>query len=266
MKRRELRDKKRIKQEKLEQKQLNRLEKQQNKRFVMSKENVLKVLVLIIGLATVLVLIFWFITKDNQYKIEGTAVQYYAGQAYLIEDGAALIRGLDETTLTDSTGTSSMSSIVIYQDEENKIILTQDMIYYDPRNNLFGKIDALTEIVYSSTGTVAISGNKEYQLNKGFLYDGDDYYIFLEDVVVNFNGYKVELTPFSYIEAIFQTHVMVFDYDTQYTMFETPETEVTVTAANGDYTLSLINDAMVNYNDEKTLLFTSPDLLDSLMK
>ncbi len=267
MKRKEYRELKKNRKEKKEEKQIEKVEKKEYKprnKYAINKGNILKILALIIGFIAVIVMSYLFILQDNQLKIEGTAVQYYAGQAFYIEDGSTLVRGLDETTLNTGSVSTTMSSIAIYQEEENKIILTQDMIYYDPRNSYFEKIDALTEIYITDQGITAVNGNKEVALNKGFIYDGDDYYIFLEDISVYFNGYLLELTTMSYIEATFQAHVMTFDYDTKTTMLETPETEVTVTAGNGDYTLSLINDSMVNYEEEKTLLFTRPDLLDSI--
>lgn len=264
LKRKEKREKAKLRIERIKEESRDSIIKKQNNKIEINKRNILKIVGIIVGVLVVIGMVSWFILTDNQMKIEGKAVQYYAGQIYEVEEGATLVRGLDETTMTDSTGTTSMSSIVIYQEEESKIILTQDMVYYDPRNSLLMKIDALSEVYYTEYGITAVNGNKEYALNKGFLYDGDDYFIFLEDVSVKFNGYLLELSPLSYIEAVFQSHVMTFDHDTLETMLEAPETEVEVTAGGSEYTISLIGDSIVNSKDEKSLLFSRPDLLDSV--
>lgn len=232
-----------------------------------NKSSFIIIPLLVLGIVLVVVLVFMFINKDNQYTFEGSTVQYYAGQKYLVEDGAYLTRVLDgDQQFTDSTGTREITSLAYYQEDDNKFIIPVDMVYYDPRNGIFARIDAFTEITVSSTGIFAVNGNKECELNRGFLYDGEDYYIFLEDMTVEFNGYKIDITPMSYIEAIFQFQVTTFNYESKEFMMEVPSTEVVATASSGDYTVSVLSDMYEDFNGEKRLLFTRPDLLDSMLE
>ena len=138
------------------------------------------------------------------------------------------------------------------------------MIYYDPRNNVCKKVDRFTEIIYEDNNITAKNDNQTCELNQGFLYDGDNYYVFLEPVVANFNGYKVELSTLSYIEADYHSNVMAFDYVTKSNITEEPETEMVVTTSTEDYTLKPFNDSLENYKNEKSLLFSRPELLGNL--
>lgn len=230
-----------------------------------NKKSLLVILVLILGILIVTFAAVWFVSNDNKYEIEGTAVQYYMGQKNTLEDGSYLTKGLDDSTiLTSITGDCEMSSLVIYQEEEDKIILTQDMVYYNPRTGEYAKVDALSEVLYYSTGVVIKNGNKEISVNRGFLYDGDEYYVFLEPVTVSFNGYTMELGAMSYVEAIYQNHVLLFDYTTKESRIEDAGVEIIANVPAGEYTLNLLNDSYVDYNDEKKLLFSRPELLDSI--
>lgn len=231
-----------------------------------NKKALLKIIVLIFAVLLVIGTAIWFVSNDNKYKLGNTAVQYYAGQNYPIGQDAYLSRGLDDMTiLVDSTGEKAMSSLVIYE-EDNKMILPQDMVYYDPRNNYFKKVEALTEIICKDTGIIAKKGNKEFHLSPGFLYDGDDYYVFLEPMIANFNGYEVELSAMSYMEVIYQNGVVTFDYDSKEAVVEETGMEVTAVTDTQDYTLSLLNDLLINHDGDKMLLFTRPELLDSIFE
>lgn len=230
-----------------------------------NKSAFIKIPLLIVGIAAVAVLVFLFIQADNQYIIEEAATQYYGGQKYTVASGTKLSMTSEGTVnITDAAGTREASSIAIYQEEDNRIIIPKDMVYYDPRNDTFAKIDAFTEIVVSDTEIIATNGNKECSLNKGFIYDGEDYYLFLEDVSVSANKYTFELSCMSYIEAVYQVNMITLDYDTKDSIVEVPTTDIIVTGESGDYTLNLLNDLLENHEGEKSLLFSRPDLLDSI--
>lgn len=249
-------------------KELANLQKAKFKEFVRgNKKSLLIILVLIFGILIVTFAAIWFVSNDNKYEFEGTITQYYMGQRYSVEEESYLSRGLENTTsFVNSTGESQVTSLVYYREGDDTIILPHDMVYYDPRNSFLGKIDALSEIIVSETGIIAENGNKEYDINRGFLYDGDNYYVFLEPVTVKLNGYSVELSAMSYIEASFQNYVVVFDYESKESIVETTGTEILVTLSSEDYTLSLINDLLEDHQGNKSLLFARPDLLDSVFK
>lgn len=238
------------------------------KPFIMeNKKSFIIIPLLVIGIVLVVGLVFMFINKDNQYKFEGNITQYYAGQKYTISEEAHLSRALEGVTELAQGGESrEVTSQAFYEEDENKIILPVDMAYYDPRNEIIQKIDAFTEITVEDTGVLAVNGKKKCSLNQGFLYDGADYYIFLEDVTAKFNRYEYELSPMSYVEAIFQFQVTAFDYASKEFLMEPTDTEVVVSTESGDYTVNLLSDMYEDELGEKRLLFTRPDLLDSMLE
>ena len=232
-----------------------------------NKRYFIKIPLFVLGIAIVVALIFMFINKDNQYTFEGEITQYYAGQQYAVSKDAYLSKSLEgESQITQEGVAKDITSLAFYNEDENKIILPVDMVYYDPRNRIFDRIDAFTEITITDKGIRAVNGKKECYLNRGFLYDGKDYYIFLEDASVEFNGYKLDVTPMSYAEVIFQFQVTVFDYETKEFMMEPASSEVVMTVDSGEYTVDLLSDMYANNEEDKSLLFTRPDLLDSMLE
>lgn len=235
-------------------------------RFVTSnKKSLVLILCIVLCVLAVMTLAVWFVSNDNKYVVEGTVVQYYAGQSYTVPEGAVISRGLDEeTTLTTSDGEKSLNALVYYIEGEETIILPQDMIYYNPYAKSYASVAALSEVTCSSLQITASNGKNTVDLTKGFLFDGSDYYIFLEDVTLYYSGYSIALSKLSYIEAVYQNYMVVFNYETKESIVIEMPTAVLVTASGGEYTLNLVNDMIEYSTEEKALLFTRPDLLSSV--
>lgn len=235
-------------------------------RFVSSnKKSLVLILCIVLVVLAMVTFLVWFLNHDNQYKIEGTAVQYYAGQTYTLEDGAKLVRGLDdETVLSMSTGDTTLDALLIYQDAIQTVILPQDMAYYAPQSGTKLRIDALSELNFSSPSVQVTTGNQTTAIGEGFLYDGDDYYVFLEPVTISYNGYSMHLSAMSYVEAVYENYLVIFDYDTKECVVQEITSEITVIPDTGDYTLYLINDLLEYSTGDKTLLVSRTDVLDSV--
>ena len=109
-----------------------------------------------------------------------------------------------------------------------------------------------------------LSREKETAVDRGFLFDGEDFYLFLEPVVVKFNGYSLELPALSYVEARYNGDVMIFNAQDKSFLIESPKSVVTAGIPTGDYEISLLNDSMVLHDGMRVLLFTRADLLESI--
>ena len=144
-------------------------------------------------------------------------------------------------------------------------MLPQDMVSCSPLIDIYQRVDSLSELTLGGHGTVAARrGDAETELGSSFLYDGKDFYLFLEPVVVEFNNYRFELPAFSYVEATYSGDVMVFDYGKKEFFYEAPRGEATATVISTDTEISLLSDSVKNPSGERSLLFTRPELLDSV--
>ncbi len=243
--------------------------KQDFARFIKeNRKSIVGIASLVCGVLVVISAAVWYVSNDNRYALDASAVQYYVGQEYPIDDGAVLVRSViddtTKTTLVTDSGDRTLTSLVIYQPSSESIVLTQDMVYYDPRSTVKAQVKALTEVVCTSTSITAYSGNDSATLSRGFLYDGKDYFVFLEEVVVSYNGYTKTLSPLSYIEAVYQNYIVIFDYETKECIYGDITTSVYVTTATNEYTVRLINDNVTYSNGNQALLFTQPDMLTSI--
>lgn len=237
-------------------------------RFVKAnRKSIVGIALLICSVIVVLTATVWYVINDNKYLIEGSAVQYYAGQAYPVADGTVLTRGLDDTTtMSVASGEYSLSSLVIYQEDSDTIILPQNMILYTPRSDEYVCVEALSTVTANGLYVSVTTDKQSTQISPGFLYDGADYYVFLEDVTVYYNHYSMELSPLSYIEAIYENYLIIFDYETKESVIQEITTEITVVPSDESYTLLLINDLIEYGNEDKSLLFSRPDLLDTIFE
>lgn len=207
----------------------------------------------------------YFMTRDaSSYTIQGQAYQYYAGSAYPLTEGARLCRSEDGDTLMVSDNRQDvLSSLPIYFKDKQVIALPYDMAYYDPRKGDALCVPYFSEISYRSSGTAVVQREKEEApLSGGFLYDGGDIYLFLEPVTLTFNGYSLELPFLSYVEAQGNGSVTVYNFESGDFLIEAPTGEATATGGGGDYTVSLLGDSMQDYQGERTLLSSRPDILD----
>lgn len=227
-----------------------------------------RLILLIPAVAAVLaVAIALLLNRDAmQVTLEGSPIQYYGGGAFPMEEGAVLRRTAeDATVLSGQGGQRELSSLPIYYQDRQGVTLTQTMAYYAPRSGTMGGITYFSEICFRDNGSLwALRDGKRTDLEKGFLYDGKDFYLFLEPVELTFNGYRMSLPAMSYVEAVYTGDIMVFDYGTKEFFLEAPTTAVLATAGGGDYEVSLLGDSMTTRDGTKTLLFTKPEIMQAV--
>lgn len=227
-----------------------------------------KAILLIPALAAVLVVIFLVANqRENlRYTLTGTPTVYYNGGESELAEGTVLQRTGEGNTVANIGGIQrELTALPIYFPERNAFLLPNDMIYYDPRGTTIGRIEYFTEIRIDSHGMIyAVTDGKETRLQPGFLYDGKDFYVFLEPMSVTLNGYRKEVSAMSYVEAIYRGEIMVFDYESKAFLQEPTREAVTAEIETGDYTLSLLADSITNFQGGRRLLITRPDLLDPL--
>lgn len=216
------------------------------------------------AVVVVVVVNLFFNRKVMSYELEGSPCQYYGGSVYRMEAGTTLQRTSEgKTVVKDSSGRRAANNLPIYYEDRNELTLTQDMVYYAPRSGMHGRLGYFSEAYQYANGRVAVRQNgEELNLESGFLYDGEDLYIFLEPVILSFNGYQMTLPALSYVEAIYTENIMVFNYGSKEFFMEPPQGAVTARIETGDYEVSLLGDSMTDYGGKRTLLFGRPELLD----
>ena len=228
-----------------------------------------RLIILIPAAAVVIAVVVIAILLKNRttYRIEEPAYQYYGGGSFVVAQGAELYKDeKGDTHLRSDDMDSAASGLPIYYEEQRRIVLPVDMVYYAPREDICARIDSFTEVYCEQSGNIhLLAKEKDQNIQRGFLYDGYNLYIFLEPMILTVNGYSIELSALSYAEVTFGANVMAYDYEKGEFITEPVKGEVTAQAVNGDYSVYLMTDSMTR-NEKKTLLFTRPDLLDPVME
>ena len=236
------------------------------KRKLTAKDVLIIVIPALAALAAVFVAVF-FVRSASRKTLTGPGHQYYAGVENAVSADTSLSRSESGKALAkNSNGERALSNLPIYYDDRQAFVVTEDMEYYDPRTGQYSRVDQFTELYKDKNGGVhANRENVDKLVNKGFLYNGKDMYIFLEPVTLRLNGFSQELPALSYVEATYNGTVVIFNYDTKESVVMNAETEVTASADSEDYQILLLSDSYMDTQGKRWLLFNAPDVLDPLI-
>lgn len=238
-------------------------------RFDLSRKEKLILIIPAAAAIAVILVVILLLDRSVSYTIDSDATQYYANGTFPIAARSELCQESDDHFYikTGRRQKQDMSDLPIYLTDRASVVLPRSMIYFAPRTKTQAKVDFFSEILCAKSGSVRlIHDDREQILSPGFLYNGEDIYLFLEAVTLRMNGYTLELPPLSYVEAVYGGSIMVFNYETKEQLVEPPQGDVTAEAAGGDYTISLLGDSLTLHDGTKSLLFTRPDLLEPVGK
>lgn len=250
---------------------VEKISKKREKKSRPKRRKLRKAELLLLLLPAVAVVVFALVTnyleRDlNSYTFETQGVQYYLGNTYIIDAGTVYYRNQEENTvLRTSQAEYNAFDIPVYFQGEDRLMVPENMTLVNPRDHQQWKLEYFTEVEVQSNGTILTTREGQTaSLPKGFLYDGDDFYLFLEPVILSFNGYRIGLPAMSYVEADYTGEVMVYNYGGGEFYIELPKGDVIATIETGDYEISLLEDSITTYDGQKELLFTRPEQLDSV--
>ena len=183
-----------------------------------------------------------------------------------IESGAELRSGTDGTVFLKTGKQTTETTLPVYLENSRKVVLTSDMLYISPRIGGCSRAVHFSEVECKTNQMISVSrGGSKADTERGFLYDGEDFYLFLEPVTVNFNGYTMDLPALSYVEAVYGGYMMLFNYDTKEFFMELSDGTGSAQPASGDYVISLLGDSMTLNNGNKLLLANRPELFDPVV-
>lgn len=239
----------------------NKKKKKKKRRLKKGVKRFLSAFVGVAAMACIALAAVLLLTGDT-YTLDDGSVHYYNGNTYTIQDGSELKLNSDGDTVMIIDGNEeSTTNLPIYNTNETSVVVPVDMTYYAPRTNVEARVKYFSKLTMSGSQVYVESDGNRVAVSPGFLYDGKDIYVFLEDVTLSFNGYTMELSAFSYVEAVYSANIMVFDYGTKEYLTDTAWGDVVVTAGGGDYSVYLLGDYLM-MGDTKILLFNDPSQLD----
>lgn len=206
-----------------------------------------------------------FVKTASKQKTSKPGHQYYMNAETPIEGGTVIKKSDDGTAtyIDTEAGTIEIADLPIYYDDEEKFMITEDMVYFDPRSGRFSRADKFTEFYMENDNLWASIGGVKQVVNSGFLYNGKDMYIFLEPVTVTADRFNQSIPTFSYVEAVYGDQVAVFDYKKKKTDLYSAGDDVPAKAV--DYTVNVVSDTVILPDGMRILLFNAPDQLKPLI-
>lgn len=234
---------------------------------LINKKIITKIIIgiIILVLLTILIINLFNVNKDlTSKKIKNEDVYIYFGtEKFDYKGNITLDRNNNITNIKFNNKKSKLYSEPIYYSKKEKIIIPT---YYNLVNTSVGlqnKIKYYTELELIDDSYYLKNDKLNYKLNNNFLYDGSDMYIFIQQSTVTFNDIKVEISPLSFVNYIFDTkELYIYNYkEDKITYYEKVDTDVYV--LNDNYKVNLSSDNII-YKNKQKLLMKNFDYLKNL--
>lgn len=212
-------------------------------------------------LVFLILLLVWYIDGLNSFKPETGTYQYEMGikfdygkdAVYRNKDGVISVEG-------ENSSNDNVTAPILYEDDSARVTLTKDMLLMNPRNGTeLSRINYFSTITETSGRSTITKDDKSAQSFGGFLYDGKDTYIFLEDVNLVVGGRNVVLGPLSYVIVNYQQYVEYHNsLDNEHNVIYV--SDIDAHAMTDDYRINLSKDA-INVGEGESLLYNAIDTI-----
>lgn len=214
---------------------------------------------------------FLFFNKTTYVKLHDDYTYYYLDSAFRIKTGSKML-------VTDSyvefdakkDGKYYVYSIPVYLSNDDVLMTTKDMAYYKPldRKEFNKKSLPVSSRVsyYPNDKSYTFTKNKKtYSSQNGFLYDGHNTYIFLEDMNVTYNGQTIKVPALSYVQVELNNWIQLFNYGTKEVDYVNLSGLAYASDLNNYYKLNLANDT-IEYDDMEIVLNSNIEVLFDVFK
>lgn len=212
----------------------------------------------LIVVAAVLLVVFL-----NTKRIEGGVYYYDTGIRYE-QQGGSVIRNEDEDGVyLENSGDEklALTSSPLYYEDEQKIFIPCDSTITLPSKRKVARITKFTELENRQGTVFATIGRDEYEIDEGFLYDGKNTYVFLDNMTVSWNGQVVQMPSLSYAIVIYNQRIELYPYGGEPMVEQTGRSDVTASADKG-YTIDLSAGILTNAEGFESLIISEPSMME----
>ena len=230
----------------------------------MKKENIFKILMVLVLIALIVVVSVYIIKLDTEEIENHSFYQYFGGRKIEYEGALNITQKEGITQLQLQNANIQLDSTpVYYEDIENQVLFPEDMALVIPnQNGQMYKINRFTNVYQKDDIIYAEYRDDQNELTNSFIYDGNDLYFFIQSTVLTVDGTNYEIPPLSYVIVSYQNSVEI--YNKQQDTYEIiPSTSTNVTASTDQYSINLSLDSM-KYGEKEQLLLKRVDTLKSI--
>lgn len=217
-----------------------------------------------VGLAGVLLvvlslLVFWYADGLSSYSPKALTYQCIGDITMEYSETARFQEKDGRVVVSDDKNSGDIDDVPILIKESTDLILPKNYELMVPVEAIkVRRLNRFTKVSENSGIIIYTSGKKKASSNGGFLFDGGDIYIFLEDTTLYIGSSAIELPAMSYAIAKYNRYVEYHNSETGETVNSALyETDVTARAKSG-FELNLTND-VVYANGEEAIIYSAVD-------
>ena len=196
--------------------------------------------------------------EETVQFMSGTEITHDKSSVFSKEEGILKIKG-------DEREDSTLISPIIHKNNAGrKITIAENMMYTDPEfSEVCNRLNYFTSLMLEDGLVIIEKDGKRAFVSGGYLFNGVNTYIFLEDCELQIGVNKVEIPALSYVNASYRSEVELYNSKTgqcEYYYLGGMDSYINM----GDkYTLDIGRDVLIK-NDKESLIFTAVDGLDVL--
>jgi hypothetical protein len=219
---------------------------------------------LILAAAALLAMVAGYMWRMNSFTPGAETYHYDVGRRF-DHSAAARIHVTDEegAVLTDGEKNFLLERIPVFYANEDRALLTATMLAVSSEG-LQGRLPYFSELLLTEAGPVLRDGNKELPADGGFLFDGGDGYLFMEEGTLEIGEESYALSPGAYVTAVYNAWVEFCPYGAQESIRANVREIDVVARLESGCSVDLGKD-ILRCGDTELLLFTAPDMIAPLM-
>lgn len=233
------------------------------------KKSIKGITMIELGLAGVLLvvlalLVYWYADGLSSYSPNALTYQCIGGQTIDYTEDVSFRNLQNNSVMADDTdGKFDAAETPILYKDNRKVTLSKDMLLMSPLEGTSVKRVLKFTTLDESGGKTRLSlKRKEAECFGGFLYDGIDQYIFLENITLEIGNNIIELPALSYVIVRYAQEVEYHNSETKENkVVGINELEIIATLHTSGNNLKLDKD-IIEVNGQDTLLYSAVENID----
>lgn len=223
--------------------------------------------VAVVLVAAIFGVVAWIALESNTSKPEGALYQYFMGIRTEYAEGSVLkFDEKNNVVVATEYGEVATDSSPVYYVESDRIIVAADMVYVDAHNSWEYYIPALSEFMIDGNNVYYLGyGDKKIRIASGFLFDGVNTYVALEESTLYIKEVPIAFATFSFATVDRKGNYTYYEYETEELRRENiGNYEVRMENIKKTYDVSLTYDKGTLEDGIERLMFVAPEYLDLL--
>ncbi|TCL60927.1 hypothetical protein EDD76_10124 [Kineothrix alysoides] len=219
-----------------------------------------------IGIAGILLillvlLVVWYGDGLSSYKPDEATFQYVAGIKVEYSEDATYRNKEGMVSIREGSEENVVDSIPILYPGTRKMTLPKNMLIMTPAQGQSVKRVNYFTTLKEQDGVVTLENDKKKaKVFGGFLYDGENTYVFLEKMVLSIGKQEVQMEPLSYVRVIYRQFVEYYNSaDESYEWIGIESTDIKAESETG-YVIDLGKD-IIDMGDGEALIYSAVDSL-----